>query len=209
MPWIDHPNIKAVVWPGLPGQESGNSLADVLFGDVNPSGRLPYTIAKDESDYNTDHDPNFDVVYHEHLNVGYKHFDAANIEPLFAFGHGLSYSTFKYDHLQVKTSNKEDNMAMATVTVTNTGKVDGHEVAQAYVGFPEGAGEPPRLLRGFERVFLKKGKSTSVSFSLSKMDLSIFDEDKNDWVVPDGEFTIYVGASSRDLRLNATFSLSA
>ncbi|ORY98029.1 beta-glucosidase [Syncephalastrum racemosum] len=208
MPWIDHPNIKAVVWPGLPGQESGNSLADVLFGDVNPSGRLPYTIAKDESDYNTDHDPNFNVVYSENLNVGYKHFDAENIEPLFAFGHGLSYSTFKYDDIKVSTSKKEDNMAKVSAKITNTGKVDGHEVAQVYVGFPEGAGEPPRLLRGFERVFLKKGKSTSVSFSLSKMDLSIFDEDKNDWVVPDGEYTVYVGASSRDLRLNATFTLS-
>ncbi|KAI9493634.1 glycoside hydrolase superfamily [Zychaea mexicana] len=204
MPWIDNESIKSVVWPGLAGQESGNALADVLFGDVNPSGRLPYTIAVNEEDYGATIDPNFNVVYHEKLEVGYKHFDAHDIEPLFAFGHGLSYSSFEYGKLKVKA--KKDK-ASATVEVTNVGDVDGAEVAQAYLGFPESAGAPPKNLRGFEKVYLKAGKKSKVTFEFETIDLSYWNEESETWVVPEGEFTLYVGASSRDIRETATFTL--
>ncbi|CDH54259.1 glycoside hydrolase family 3 protein [Lichtheimia corymbifera JMRC:FSU:9682] len=202
MPWIDHPNIKAVVWPGLPGQESGNSLADVLFGDVNPSGRLPYSIAKKEEDYNVRISPDDEINYLEGLHVGYKHFDAQGIEPLFEFGFGLSYTTFEYSNLKV---DGDKDRVTATISIRNTGEVDGAEVAQLYLGFPESANEPPKLLRGFEKVFLKAGKQEKVQFELSKTDLSIWQE--GEWIVPQGEYKIYVGASSRDIRQSATLSL--
>ncbi|KAI9274730.1 glycoside hydrolase superfamily [Phascolomyces articulosus] len=208
MPWIDHENIKAVVWPGLPGQETGNSLADVLFGDVNPSGRLPYTIAKETDDYAAHISHEYNIEYTEKLEIGYRHFDANDIEPLFAFGHGLSYSTFEYEKIKVNTHRgKHDTLATATVFVKNTGDVDGHEVAQAYISFPESAGEPPKILRGFERVFIKAGKQTKVNFEFKEIDLSIWDEASASWTVPEGEFTVHIGASSRDIRQSATFSL--
>ncbi|CAO3629970.1 unnamed protein product [Mucor hiemalis] len=145
MPWIGHPNIKAVLWPGLPGQESGNSLADIVTGKVNPSGRLPYTIAKKASDYNVKPDPSDVINYSEKLLMGYKWFDHANIEPLFSFGHGLSYTKFVYSNLKVSSADKKAKniKVIATISVKNTGPVDGAEVVQAYLSFPESAGEPP------------------------------------------------------------------
>ncbi|KAI8362616.1 glycoside hydrolase superfamily [Blakeslea trispora] len=209
MPWINHPNIKAVVWPGLAGQESGNALADIVTGDVNPSGRLPYTIAKEASDYNQKPDPNFNVTYTEKLNVGYKHFDQAGIEPLFAFGHGLSYSKFEYSGLKVnaKKSDKEGATVNISVKVKNTGPVAGAEVVQVYLQFPESANEPPKNLRGFEKVHLKKDSSETVKIELTKTHLSIWDTDSKSWVIPSGKFTVHVGASSRDIRQTASFSM--
>ncbi|KAI7874859.1 hypothetical protein K492DRAFT_137251 [Lichtheimia hyalospora FSU 10163] len=210
MPWINHPNIKAVVYPGLPGQESGNSLADVLFGDVNPSARLPFTIAEKEEDYPAHIGHDFDVEYTEKLQVGYKHFDANDIEPLFAFGHGLSYTKFEYSQLKVhahKKAKKGGVLATATVTVSNEGDRDGAEVPQAYIGFPEDAGEPPKLLRGFDKVFIKKGKKAKVTFEFTEMDLSTYDPESKEWNVASGDFTVYVGASSRDIRQTGTFTL--
>lgn len=210
MPWIDHPNIKAVLWPGLAGQESGNSLADVVTGAVNPSGRLPYTIAKEVTDYNVKPDPNHDVEYSEKLLVGYKWFDHANIEPLFPFGHGLSYTTFGYSKLNLKVTKAKKNAdatVKATVTVQNTGKVDGAEIVQAYISYPESAGSPPKQLRGFEKVFLKKGKKENVEIEFTKTELSIWDISANAWVIPSGDFTVHIGASSRDIRQSASFTL--
>ncbi|KAI8365644.1 glycoside hydrolase superfamily [Choanephora cucurbitarum] len=206
MPWINHPNIKAVVWPGLQGQESGNTLADVVLGKVNPSGRLPYTIAKEASDYNVKPDPSQNVNYSEKLLMGYKWFDYAKIEPLFPFGHGLSYTTFDYSNLKIH-ANKKTTFVEASVTVKNTGGLDGAEVVQAYLSFPDNAGEPPKLLRGFEKVFLKKGKKETVKFELSKTELSIWDTAANKWIVPSGKFTLHVGASSRDIRQSTSFNL--
>jgi beta-glucosidase len=211
MPWIDHPNIKAVLWPGLPGQESGNSLADIVTGKVNPSGRLPYTIAKKASDYNAKPDPDTEFKYTEKLLMGYKWFDHANIEPLFPFGHGLSYTSFNYSNLKVSTSvgnkkNKDVNVT-AIISIKNAGHVDGAEVVQAYLSFPDSAGEPPKVLRGFEKVFLKQGKQEQVQFELTKTELSIWDTPTSSWVIPSGKFTLHIGASSRDIRQSATFSL--
>ncbi|KAI8086821.1 glycoside hydrolase superfamily [Gilbertella persicaria] len=208
MPWISHPNIKAVLWPGLAGQESGNALADIVTGAVNPSGRLPYTIAKQDSDYNVKPDPNFNISYSEQLNVGYKHFDQAGIEPLFAFGHGLSYTKFEYSNLRAKaTKSDKEAKVNVSVKVKNAGPVPGAEIVQVYLQFPDSAGEPPKNLRGFEKVFLKKDSSETVKFELSKTELSIWDVDSASWVIPSGKFSIHVGASSRDIRQTASFSL--
>ncbi|KAI9362167.1 glycoside hydrolase superfamily [Pilaira anomala] len=220
MPWINHPNIKAVLWPGLPGQESGNSLADVVTGKVNPSGRLPYTIAKNEEDYNAPIDPKMVVEYTEKLLVGYKWFDHAKIEPLFPFGHGLSYTKFDYSKLKVKakasyekkdkndkTKVLKDATVKVTVTVSNTGAVDGAEIVQLYLSHPESAGSPLKQLRGFEKVFVKKGKKENVDIELSKTELSIWDVEKKAWVIPTGKFTVHIGASSRDIRQSSSFTL--
>lgn len=129
---------------------------------------------------------------------------------MFAFGHGLSYSKFEYSQLKInahKKAKKGGVLATATVTVSNEGDRDGAEIPQAYIGFPESAGEPPKLLRGFEKVFLKKGKKAKVTFEFTEMDLSTFDPESQQWNVASGDFTVYVGASSRDIRQTGTFTL--
>lgn len=141
--------------------------------------------------------------------IGYRWFDAKNITPQFEFGFGLSYTTFAIDDLKVKSSGKGDKIKVsASVTVENTGDMEGTEVVQAYISFPESAGEPPKVLRGFEKVLLKPGMKTKVSFEFTKTELSIWDTTKQSWVVPSGEFKLLVGASSRDIRHTATFNVS-
>jgi beta-glucosidase len=148
------------------------------------------------------------VKYSEKLLFGYRHFDAKGIEPLFPFGHGLSYTTFKYSKVKLATTGKDDAVNVtATLTVSNTGSVDGAEVVQAYLGFPSSTNEPPKLLRGFEKVSVKKGKKEKVSISLSKTELSVWDTVSDAWVIPHGTFILYVGASSRDIRQTTLFKL--
>ncbi|KAI9258827.1 glycoside hydrolase superfamily [Phascolomyces articulosus] len=207
MPWESHPNITGILWPGLPGQETGNSLADILFGDINPSGRLPITIAKQESDYPADVYNKFEFEYTERLLVGYKHFDAKGIDPLFEFGYGLSYTTFDYTHIKVHHAN--NTSTKVSVQIKNSGDRDGAEIVQAYISYPEAAYEPPKLLRGFEKVFLKKGQSNQVTFQLGKQELSIWDVPSQQWVVPKGLFRIHIGASSRDIRQRASFHINS
>lgn len=208
MDWTTHPNIKAIVWPGLAGQESGNALAAVISGKANPSGRLPYTIAKKASDYPAPIDTNFNIDYKEKLLIGHRWFDQNNIQPLYEFGYGLSYTEFSYSKLKVKVNGKGDKVKVtATIDVKNTGKVDGAEVVQAYIQFPDNAGEPPKVLRGFEKTTIKAGKSEKVSIEFTKTELSIWDEGTESWVIPSGKFTVHIGASSRDIRAKASFSL--
>ncbi|GAA5809328.1 hypothetical protein MFLAVUS_002735 [Mucor flavus] len=211
MPWSNHPNIKAIVLPGLPGQESGNSLADILFGDVNPSGRLPYTIAKRKEDYPAKIDHGMSFEYSEGINIGYRWFDKHGIEPLYEFGYGLSYTSFEYRDININLNQgvANDNVdVQASVTIANTGMVDGAEVPQAYITFPEIADEPPKLLRGFEKIFLSKGGEQVVNFSFKKTELSYYSVESHQWVVPQGEFKVHIGSSSRNVRGSATFTLS-
>ncbi|KZP08821.1 glycoside hydrolase family 3 protein [Athelia psychrophila] len=232
--WFDHPNVTAILNAGLPGQETGNSILDVLSGAVNPSARLPFTMAKKRSDYASDILYNVsntsvayipEIEYTEKLELDYKWFDAKNITPRYEFGYGLSYTTFAYSSLALKTaftsvaavpkgsatqpggeSGLYSNAITATFSVKNTGKHDGNEVAQVYIGFPKAAGEPPRVLRGFERSFIKKGESAQFSIGLRVKDISIWDVTTQSWVIPTGEFTVYVGSSSRELHLTKTFA---
>ncbi|CEG79530.1 hypothetical protein RMATCC62417_13983 [Rhizopus microsporus] len=204
---IDSFNIHRLIIAGVM-VASNNSLADVVTGKVNPSGRLPYTIAKKASDYPIKPDPALNVVYKEKLLMGYKWFDAHNVTPLFPFGHGMSYTSFAYSGLTVKVSASRKSIKVSvTVTIKNTGHLDGAEIPQLYLSFPESANEPPKLLRGFEKVFIKADKEEEVKFELTSTELSIWDSDSKSWAVPSGKFTAHVGASSRDIRQSADFVL--
>jgi beta-glucosidase len=208
MDWADHPNVKAIVWPGAAGQESGNALAAVISGQENPSGRLPYTLAQKATDYAASISTDYAIEYTEKLLIGYRWFDQKNISPRYEFGYGLSYTTFAYSNLKVTSSGKGDNVQVtASLSVKNTGKVDGNEVVQAYISFPANAGEPPKVLRGFEKVAVSAGKSASVSIQFTKTELSIWDIASSSWVIPSGTFTVQIGASSRDIRAKASFKL--
>jgi beta-glucosidase len=138
------------------------------------------------------------VQYSEGIDVGYRWYDARNLTPLFPFGYGLSYTSFAFSDLRVTPSQLAGRGAPVTVTarVTNTGPVTGSEVAQLYLADPAAAGEPPRQLKGFQKVTLRPGQSAVVSFTLDRHDLSYWNDSANGWVVPDGGFRVYVGDSS-------------
>ncbi|KAL7270703.1 hypothetical protein RUND412_006580 [Rhizina undulata] len=293
--FIDNPNITAVILAGFPGQESGNAIADILYGDINPSGKLPFTIAKNQDDYGTHlmYEPNGLIPqdnFTEGLFVDYRHFDKAGIEPRYEFGFGLSYTTFSYSDLEVKkitsapyvpatgysapveTTNTtvtgdfeeytmpesieanrvslyiypyiESASSVSTgsaypvpegaydtsaqpippaggapggnpslyqvvyevsAKIKNTGSVFGEEVAQAYIatGLED---DPVRVLRGFEKVALGPGQEETITFRLTRKDLARWDVVSQDWVILDGEKTILVGSSSRNMLLNGTLA---
>lgn len=296
--WIDLPNVKGVILANLPGQESGNALASVLFGDENPSGRLPYTVGKTLDDYG----PGAKIKYlpdglvpqqnfDEGLYIDYRHFDKQNIAPRFEFGFGLGYTTFTYSNLQLATLKPKSPLPdprpppsqdppnydgdipdpqtalfppdlhrvknriypyikdvkdvkkgpypypdgynvtqppsqaggapggnpslftphlQLTFDITNKGGRAGKDVAQVYVAFPtagetngggEGVDFPVKVLRGFDKVHLESGETKSVQIALTRKDLSYWDVWRQNWVMPDGEFEILVGRSSRDVVL--------
>ncbi|RPB15449.1 beta-glucosidase-like protein [Morchella conica CCBAS932] len=290
--FVDHPNVTAIIWAGLPGQESGNALVDVLYGAVNPSGKLPFTMAKTREDYGTDilYEPNGLIPqenFTEGLFLDYRHFDKASIEPRYEFGFGLSYTTFAYSNLTIKKvsnstytpmtgftagipeSNKTlgspsdytfpeglvkaskfiypyldnataipsdstyeapegaydtspqpipaaggapggnpslyDVIYEVSATISNTGSRGGEEVAQLYIstGLED---DPVNVLRGFEKVSIPVGQSTTVTMHLNNRDLARWDTVKGDWVVLDIERTVKVGSSSRKLPLSATLA---
>lgn len=221
--WIEHPNVTAVILAHLPGQDSGNALVKLLYGEAGFSGRLPYTLARNESDYSVykpcgrEHNTtNPQCDYTEGVYVDYRDFDAKNITPRYEFGYGLSYTTFDYssfalspEPLYRSTSDKDTVWAHAanvSATITNTGDVVGEEVAQLYVAIPN---SPPRQLRGFEKVPLQPGESATVGFQLTRRDLSVWGVNVQGWVIQEGEYTVYVGASSRDLKLKGSFAVGA
>ncbi|KAI8840267.1 glycoside hydrolase superfamily [Chytridium lagenaria] len=214
MPWIDHPNVVAVIYALFPGQETGNAIADVLFGRVNPSGRLPFSVMKNRKEYSADVSyDNDQVTYTEGIFVDYRGNEKRNVTPVFPFGHGLSYTTFSYSNLKFTTPSKRamssptGRLLTITATITNTGSIVGNEVPQLYIGFPEGVDQPPKQLRGFERVRIEPGRGTEVGFLVRREDVEIWDVVKGDWVVPEGTFKAFVGASSGDLKLQGTFTL--
>lgn len=212
MPWIGQVNAAVEIW--YPGVRGGEALANILFGDVNPSAKLPVSFAKNDADlphpkvpgmdllpppgtpWNRFHMPNFDINYTEGLKVGYKWFDAEDKVPLFAFGHGLSYTTFAYSGLKA-------GMDSVSYTVKNTGKRPGAEVSQVYVGLPKEANEPPKRLVAWEKTWLEPGESKTITLPMTPQFLSIFNAEKNDWELLKGEYEFHVGGSSRELPLRA------
>ena len=219
MPWIDKVSAAIEIWyPGIRGAEA---LADILFGDVNPCGKLPATFAKSDADLPHPEVPGpppapaaatpapaggrggrgmmaaFDIDYTEGLKVGYKWFDAEGKEPLFPFGFGLSYTTFSYSGLKA-------GIDSVTFTVRNTGKRAGAEIAQVYVGLPAEAKEPPKRLVGWEKIRLAPGEARTVTVKLEPKFLSIFNEQKDDWELLSGEYKFFVGGSSRNTALTAS-----
>lgn len=227
--WIEHENVTGVLYAGALGQESGNAIDDVLFGSVNPSGRLVHTIAKNESDYNPDtiiSDSELELDFTDGNYIDYKYFDQYNITPRYEYGYGLSYTTFNYsDTVSVESNNLQsgyatgdraiggredlwDIVATAKTSISNTGSVAGAEVAQLYVSFPAAAGEPIRQLRGFNKTTVQPGESVDVTFNLRRRDLSVWSVEGQEWEVVKGEYTLYIGASSRDFKATATLTVS-
>jgi beta-glucosidase len=204
MPWIN--DVNAILEAYYPGQEGGNAIANVLFGNVNPSGKLPETFPVKLSDnpaYGQYPGENNLVNYVEGIFVGYRHYDERHIEPLFPFGHGLSYTNFTYSDLEIKKSKK---VVIANFQIQNTGDVDGAEVAQLYIrDVVASESRPPKELKNFEKVFLKAGEKKKISFEITDEDLSFFSAKQNKWIVEPGEFEILIGSSSRDIRLKKNF----
>lgn len=221
MPWLD--KVPAVLQAWYLGNETGNTLADVLTGAVNPSGKLPYTyyasldqvgahkLGAYPGTPNVDAFGNqiWDIPYNEGIFVGYRFIDKNKLKPTFPFGFGLSYTEFEYGDLTL--SDKEmtsDGTLKATVTVTNVGKVAGKEIVQLYIGDKKASVErPEKELKGFKKVALQPGETVAVEFEITKDALCYFDADKHEWVAEAGEFEVMVGSSSADIHARKTFTL--
>ena len=203
--------VPALVEAWFPGQEGGSAIAAILFGKVNPSGKLPDTFAASRADYPDA--PNLvkknQVNYAEGIYVGYRHFDQAGIQPVFPFGYGLSYTTFKYSQLKLSTSRlSNDGTVTANLKVTNTGKRAGEEVVQLYVHAAKSQiDRPVRELKGFAKVALNPGETKTVSLQLTPRDLAYFDVAGHQWKADAGDYEVEIGASSRDIRLTAPLQL--
>jgi beta-glucosidase len=204
--WKD--SADAIVNMFLGGEASGEAWADMLLGKVNPSGRLPVTFP-DSYDQTVAPCPGTgNCVYDEGLFVGYRALDNAAVS--FPFGHGISYTTFEYaiDSDPAPCVPTLNRAVCFSVTVSNTGPVAGAEVVQVYLAYPAVFQEPPHVLRGFKKVVIGAGETVNVGFELTEKDMSIWNTDERAWSVADGSFTVFVGASSGDLRLEATFGIN-
>ena len=211
MPWIDR--VPAVLQAWFSGSEAGHALADVLFGAVNPSGKLPFTFpvrAEDCGAYVLGEYPGGDsVAYNEGIFVGYRWYEREHVEPLFAFGHGLSYTTFAYDRVRAdRKSLRPGGRVRVSVDVTNTGARAGQEVVQLYVRDEEASlPRPVKELKAFEKIALEPGETRTVTFGITADMLSFYDDAKGEWTAEPGLFTACVGAASDDIRGTAVFRL--
>jgi beta-glucosidase len=209
MPWLD--KVQGVFEAWYPGQESGNAIASLLFGDVAPSGKLPVTfpVSLDQVPASTAAQwPGVggQVQYSEGLNVGYRWYDRKNLTPLFPFGYGLSYTTFQFSKLKVDGSTlREDGRIKVSADVTNTGTRQGAEVAQLYLGDPTSTGEPVNQLKGFQKVDLLAHQTKRVEFELTAQDASYWSTDAHSWTLGVGQYTVHIGDSSRNLPLSGGF----
>jgi beta-glucosidase len=209
--WIGR--VPAVVDAWYGGQEAGHAIGDILFGAQNPSGKLPVTFPKEWSDspaYGHYPGANLHVAYDEGIYVGYRGFDKRNVAPLFPFGHGLSYTKFDYSGLKITPAKvAAGNRIEVTARVRNSGSRAGAEVVQLYVHeVKSGVDRPVKELKGFRRITLNPGEARDVSFTLDKSALSFFSAAKDEWVAEPGAFEVWIGASSRDIRLKGTFELT-
>lgn len=230
--FIDHLNVTAVIFAHLPGQETGPALVSLLYGDENFSGKLPYTVARNETDYGSMLGPDLpsdkyerfpQSDFDEGVYIDYRHFDEESIEPRYEFGFGMSYTTFDMSDLGIEKSEEADwdewpsgdvipggqkdlwdVLVTVQVRVNNTGPVAGAEVAQLYLGIPNA---PSKQLRGFEKPYLESGEATRVSFEVTRRDLSSWDPSRQRWHLQRGQYAVFAGSSSRVLPLNDTFSI--
>lgn len=219
--WIEHPNVTAVIFGHLPGQDSGRALVQLLYGVQSPSGKLPYTVAKNESDYSALHpdlgEGEFQLFpqsnFTDGVYIDYRHFDKYNITPRYEFGFGLTYTTFAYSDLTVETVGNTsryasgevieggtaglwDVVAKASAVIENTGDVAAAEVAQLYIDIGSG-----NQLRGFSKVSIPAGGNATVEFELLRRDLSEWNVAEQTWVLEEKSYELLVGASSRHLPL--------
>ncbi len=217
MPWAE--SAGAIVQAWYLGSEAGNSIADVLLGKVNPSGKLPFTFPKKLSDVGAHalgeypgrlraDSIHYDCRYNEGIFVGYRWHDIRNVEPLFAFGHGLSYTSFEYGTLVSDSGTlRPDGTLTLSIPVTNTGAVAGAEVVQLYISEDHPVVErPSKELKGFAKVYLQPGETRTVTFTVRPQDLAYFDAQSHSWRVTPGTFRAHAAAASDDIRGTATFN---
>jgi beta-glucosidase len=212
MPWVN--DVPCILEGYLGGQAGAGGLADVLYGKVNPSGKLAETFPLKLED-----NPSFHyfpggpatVEYRESIYVGYRYYDIVEQEVLFPFGHGLSYTTFEYSDLQLNQPRiSEDQALTVTLKVKNTGNIAGKEIVQLYVRDVESTVfRPVKELKGFEKVPLEPGEETEVTIKLNQRAFAYYNTDLKDWQVESGAFEILLGASSRDIRLKATVEVTS
>jgi beta-glucosidase len=221
MPWLDKVEAVAEAW--FAGSDGAHAVANVLFGDVNPSGKLPMTFPRSVADLPHPHlvvpppgatskdavqktgvaKPTFSVHYDEGVKVGYKWYDAEHKPVLFPFGYGLSYTSYRYSGLKLGEGSDHN----VTFTVTNTGERAGTEIAEVYAALPAAAEEPPKRLVGWARVTLTPGESREVTVAVDPKYLSIYDEHQG-WKLVPGQYTFLVGGSSQDLPLKQETTLN-
>jgi beta-glucosidase len=211
--WIEQ--TPALIHTWYPGQEGGAALAQILFGQYSPSGKLPASFEKrweDNATYHSYYDPRHTghVTYSEGVFLGYRHFDRlTNVKPLFPFGYGLSYTTFQYGNLHVAPATGGDAVAAVTFDVKNAGGREGAEIAQLYVGDKHSHIERPvKELKGFAKVTLKPGESKTVRLTLDRRAFSYFDPKQHHWTAEPGDFSILVGSSSAKIELEGKFALT-
>jgi beta-glucosidase len=221
MPWADH--VGGILEAWYAGSRGADAVANLLFGDVNPSAKLPMTFPRSVADLphpeivkpprqSRGGDwkriaaglPAFQVTYDEGVKVGYKWYDAENKPVLFPFGYGLSYTAYSYSKLAITRTKDE---LRVTFTVTNTGARPGAEIAEVYAGLPAAAGEPPKRLVGWSKIKLDAGESKEASVVIDPKYLSIFNVDNNAWQLLPGDYTILVGGSSQSLSLKDSIGL--
>lgn len=217
MPWID--KVPAVVQAWYLGSEAGNSIADVLSGVANPSGKLPFTFpvaledcpAHSAGEYpgTKRNDGIWDIEYKEGIFVGYRWYEKENIKPLFAFGHGLSYTEFSYGKASADSKSMTgDGSITVSLDITNTGKTTGKEVVQLYISdMKSSLPRPEKELKDFRKIELEPGETSTVTFTIEKEDLSYFDPEKHDWVAEPGKFKALIGSASDDIRAEVSFAL--
>lgn len=225
--WIENDNVTAVVYGGYLGQESGNAIVDVLYGDVNPSGKLAHTIAKNATQYPVSICDTSECDFDEGVHIDYRYFDANNVTVRYPFGHGLSYTKFEYSEPSAQKLDEAalrakypsgvltlggsedlfDEVIAVSFTLRNAGDVDGAEVVQLYVQYPTAAEQPPRQLRGFEKVSLTPGQKEKITFAARRRDISHWDTAAQKWALASGKYTFSIGSSSRDLRSSIEISI--
>ncbi|HMD77284.1 MAG TPA: glycoside hydrolase family 3 C-terminal domain-containing protein [Terracidiphilus sp.] len=219
MPWLA--NVSSVLEAWYPGQKGGTAIANLLFGSVNPSGKLPITFPASVSQLPrpvipipTSTTGTFDVDYTiEGFDVGYKWYEAQNLQPLFAFGYGLSYTSFSITNPQLTPDSSPADGFQVSFTVKNAGSLAGAEVAQVYLGLPSGIGEPPMRLVGWKKVSLQPGAQQTVTVTVdaagSSHPLSYWNTSTNGWVVAPGDYTVFVGNSSDNVKPAGTFHVGS
>ncbi|MCJ1384869.1 hypothetical protein MMC17_007987 [Xylographa soralifera] len=210
MPWADE--VPAIIQGWYQGQEAGRALADVLLGRVSPGGKLPVTFPRrleDNPSYHNWPGENLKVIYGEGLFVGYKHYEASKITPLFPFGHGLSYTSFHYGPAELDSNvMSETGQILISIPITNTGKVSGSEIVQAYVRDPKSRlRRPEKELQAFSKVFLFPGQTRNVQLKFDKHSVGYYDTSIEAWIAEEGSFEVLIGASSVDIRRRCSFEV--
>jgi beta-glucosidase len=193
-------NVPSIIFSWYSGMEGGNALAKIIYGDINPSGKLPFTIAKNSNDY-----PYFNP-YTDTITYGYYHgyslFEKYKKDIAYPFGHGLSYSKFKYENFNLVNYNPNDSILNFSVDLTNVSNIEGKEISQLYVGFENSEIDRPlKLLRGFKKIHLKPEEKKTISFQINKNDLSYYNTEKKKWLNEKISYNFYVGGSSQSEKL--------